>query len=282
MQTSPRPFAFVLMPFERAYDDVYELAICAACTEAGAYAERVDKQIFAGNILERVYNQIAKADLVIADMSDRNANVFYEVGYAHALGKTTILVTKDDADIPFDLKHYPHIVYGDSLSRLKVELLRSVQWHLANPTSTAANLPDVSVRVNGVEIVGEPRVPAKVRGAENSIRLGVSLKNVSRRSIRTLNFRLALVVPESVVGATDERSQPYLGIMDEGRRTFACTTALTLLPEQLDLLHFRLSPANAGVEVTGENYECCIRLYFESGTLDYPFTISVGGGANAG
>ena len=66
MATAPRPFAFVLMPFAASYDDVYHLAIAEACKEAGAYAERVDHQIFAGNILERVFNQIAKADLVIA------------------------------------------------------------------------------------------------------------------------------------------------------------------------------------------------------------------------
>ena len=130
MSTSPRPFAFVLMPFATGFDDVFKLAIQAACADAGAYAERVDQQIFTGNILERVFNQIAKADLIVADMSERNANVFYEVGYAHALGKTTILLTRRAEDIPFDLQQYPHIVYGDSLSRLKTELVRSVRWHL--------------------------------------------------------------------------------------------------------------------------------------------------------
>ena len=56
-------------------------------------------------------------------MSDRNPNVFYEVGYAHAKQKTCILLTADAADIPFDLKHQRHIVYGTSIVGLKQKLI---------------------------------------------------------------------------------------------------------------------------------------------------------------
>ena len=58
----------------------------------GAYAERVDEQIFNESILQRIYNQISKADIITADMTDRNENVFYETGYAHTLGKQVILL----------------------------------------------------------------------------------------------------------------------------------------------------------------------------------------------
>lgn len=107
MATTPKPFCFVLMPFEPSFSDVYEIGIKETCTTAGAYCERVDEQIFDGRILDRIYNQISKADFIIADMTGRNANVFYEVGYAHALGKRTILLTQKSDDIPFDLKHFP-------------------------------------------------------------------------------------------------------------------------------------------------------------------------------
>ena len=158
MSTSPKPFAFVLMPFSKDFDDAFDLAIRPACDAAGAYAERVDKQIFTGSILERVYNQIAKADLVVADMSERNSNVFYEVGYAHALGKTTLLLTRNAEDIPFDLKHYPHIVYADRLTDLRRELEQRVRWHLENPEKTATTSSSVRVRVNGTSLVDRPTV----------------------------------------------------------------------------------------------------------------------------
>ena len=90
-KTSPKPFIFVLMPFSDEFDDVYKLGIKPACEKVGAYAERVDEQIFKETILQRIYNQIAKADIIISEMTGRNPNVFYETGYAHALGKNVIL-----------------------------------------------------------------------------------------------------------------------------------------------------------------------------------------------
>ena len=98
--TRPKPFVFVLMPFDPAFIDVYQLGIKTACERAGAYAERPDEQIFTESILQRIYNQIAKADVIVADMTDRNPNVFYEVGYAHALGKVVVLLTQNKDDIP--------------------------------------------------------------------------------------------------------------------------------------------------------------------------------------
>jgi len=70
-------------------------------------------------------------------MTGRNPNVFYEVGYAHALGKTVILLTRNTDDIPFDLKHYPHIIYGGSIAGLKDDLGKRIAYHLANPTREA-------------------------------------------------------------------------------------------------------------------------------------------------
>lgn len=56
-------------------------------------------------------------------MTGRNPNVFYEVGYAHALGKIVLLLTQKADDIPFDLKHKQHIIYGNNGS--KIQNLRS-------------------------------------------------------------------------------------------------------------------------------------------------------------
>ena len=131
--TAPKPFVFVLMPFSAEFTDIYELGIKAACKDAGAYCERVDEQIFLENILERVYNQISKADIIVADMSGRNPNVFYEVGYAHALNKIVILLTKTADDIPFDLKHYTHIIHEGSITWLKLQLETRLRWCIQNP-----------------------------------------------------------------------------------------------------------------------------------------------------
>lgn len=121
-------FAFVLMPFSDDFNDIYKFGIKEAAEELGVIAERVDEQIFKEDILDRIYRQIEIADIVIADMSGKNANVFYEVGYAHAKDKVCILLTSNIGDIPFDLKHRRHIVYGESIDFLRSEISKELEW----------------------------------------------------------------------------------------------------------------------------------------------------------
>lgn len=120
-------FAFVLMPFDKKFNDIYKLGIQKTAKTFGISAERVDEQIFhKENILERIYSQISAADFIIADMTDRNPNVFYETGYAHAKGKMCLLLTSNADDIPFDLKHHRHIIYGRSIENLIQQLEREL------------------------------------------------------------------------------------------------------------------------------------------------------------
>lgn len=121
-------FAFVLMPFHEDFDDIYKMGIKETASTLDILAERVDEQIFQEGILERIYRQIECADIIIADMSGQNPNVFYEVGYAHAREKTCILLTKNSEDIPFDLKHHRHIIYGSSITNLRGSLISELAW----------------------------------------------------------------------------------------------------------------------------------------------------------
>lgn len=121
-------FAFVLMPFLKDFEDIYKLGIKEAALSLGIKAERVDEQIFREGILERIYRQIENADIIIADMSGQNPNVFYEVGYAHAKEKLCILLTNNVDDIPFDLKHHRHIVYEESIIKLKDLIINELVW----------------------------------------------------------------------------------------------------------------------------------------------------------
>ena len=77
---------------------------------------------------ESLWDSSDAADIIIADMSGKNPNVFYEVGYAHAKDKLCLLLTNDAADIPFDLKHKRHIVYGGSIQRLREQLTTELRW----------------------------------------------------------------------------------------------------------------------------------------------------------
>jgi len=121
-------FAFVLMPFDSSFDDTYQMGIKETASSLNIRAERVDEQIFREGILERIYRQIDISDIIIADMTGQNPNVFYEVGYAHAKEKICILLTNNADDIPFDLKHHRHIVYGNSIETLRNNLKKELMW----------------------------------------------------------------------------------------------------------------------------------------------------------
>ncbi|MFN3853592.1 MAG: hypothetical protein ACK4M0_04275 [Phreatobacter sp.] len=120
-------FAFVLMPFEKAFDDVYQLGIKAAASACDVLAERVDEQFYSETMLRRIYQQIEAADFIIADVTGRNPNVMYEVGYAHAKDKICTLLTQRVDDIPFDLRHHRHVVYS-SVTDLLAKLTAEIEW----------------------------------------------------------------------------------------------------------------------------------------------------------
>jgi len=152
--TLPKPFVFVLMPFDKDFDDIYKFGIKGAAEDVGAYAERLDEQLFVEGMLDRIFNQISKSDVLIADMTGRNPNVFYEVGYAHALGKIVLLLTKDSKDIPFDLTHRQHIIYGGSIERLRSELAECLKWAINESKSQAEGKSSecISLQIFGIDI----------------------------------------------------------------------------------------------------------------------------------
>lgn len=127
MQFPRNGLAFVVMPFDPQFDDLYKLGIKSVLEADSFRCERVDEQdFFTEDVLQRIIGQIKESNIIIAIMTNRSANVFYEVGFAHALEKTTILLTSKDTDIPFNLKHHPHIIYN-SIIDLKEKLDKKVK-----------------------------------------------------------------------------------------------------------------------------------------------------------
>jgi AraC-like DNA-binding protein len=190
--TAPKPFVFVLMPFDKEFDDVYKLGIKPACKNAGAYAERVDEQLFQDSILDRIYNQIAKADIIISDMTGKNPNVFYESGYAHALGKAVILITNNGEDIPFDLKHYPHIIYEGSIADLIPEIERRVKYLIDEPSQITIFESAIEYYIDGNNLADEPTIDymEEGHGGLSRLKLQFDAYNSIEHTIKTQSFKL--------------------------------------------------------------------------------------------
>lgn len=140
--------AFVLMPFSEEYQDIYELGIKEAAKEFNVTAKRLDDQIFDSDMLQEIYRQIDKSDFIIADMTGRNPNVFYEVGYADAKKKMIILLTQNSNDIPFDLSHRPHVIYEGSITKLKNELKTRIEWIIKEIDKRINSPVSISLKVD--------------------------------------------------------------------------------------------------------------------------------------
>lgn len=107
---------FVIMPFNEKLNSIYESIIKIVLKEIKYNALRADEIFTSKPIIDDIWQNIKKSKFLIADLTDRNPNVFYELGLAHALSKDVILLTQNLNDIPFDLRHYRIIVYQDTIS----------------------------------------------------------------------------------------------------------------------------------------------------------------------
>lgn len=275
--TSPKLFVFVLMPFSEEFDDVYRLAIKAACTNAGVYCERVDEQIFQGSILERVYNQISKADLIIADMTGRNPNVFYEVGYAHALNKNVILLTRNAADIPFDLRHYQHIVYS-KMHALEVELERRVKWYVDHAADATPTAPEMLQLFYGGKLFQSPqaiRVKAADFEADVYLDVSFSLYNPTSQTLLGEKYRLSIIMPkrfyflETPGYRADNIPQP------DGRFMYLLPSISDMLPGSWRAVSFSLKGPK---ELKREGLlPGTLRVFTEVGSKDYELQLDLYG-----
>ena len=271
--TRPKPFVFVLMPFAVEFDDTYHQGIRATCQQLGLHCQRADEQIFDGTILDNVYTQIARADVVVAEMSGRNPNVFYETGYAHALGKQVILLTREAADIPFDLSQYPHIVYEGQIDRLKDGLERRLQWVLDNPRGSLARVEHpLAFLIAGRRLEGPVVIPYHLRAAENMeyMELELAIHNESRRPVQTGQVQLAIVTPEDVSGANSMDGRVHLA---DGRYLFAFKPLPPMFPDAWCAVTLGMVKERGHAYEADTEAQFVIRCYTELGATDFPFTV---------
>lgn len=104
---------FVIMPFgvselNIVYEDFVKPTLEDSC---GLRCERGDDVFGSNVIVDDIRKSIVKAQLIVADLTGRNANVFYEVGIAHTLNKVVLLLAQSIDDVPFDLRHRRVLLY---------------------------------------------------------------------------------------------------------------------------------------------------------------------------
>lgn len=129
---------FVMMPFAAPHGDYYSKVYKPAIEKAGLRAMRADTEIFGtGKIMDQIWSGIHSAKVLVAELTTRNPNVFYELGLAHALEKPVVLVCGNESDVPFDLKHIRVIYYDTSDpfwgNKLMDKVAENILSAIANP-----------------------------------------------------------------------------------------------------------------------------------------------------
>ncbi len=125
--TSTSNLCFVVMPAQAEFEAVYESLISPVCKKFGLGLLRIHESLARG-LTESVRTLIQHARLCVADLSNPNPDILYEVGIAHALGKPIVLITRQISEIPSNLASIRYIVYDpDSPEKARPSLEHSIE-----------------------------------------------------------------------------------------------------------------------------------------------------------
>jgi hypothetical protein len=197
--TPSAKLCFVIMPFKEERWEVFKHGIEPACVQAGFQAVRVDQLQGVFNITREIIEHIFRCDVIIAEVTDQNPNVFYEMGVAHTIGNKTIMIAQKAADLPFDIRNYRCIIYKQSvegLQRLQKDLVASLQeiekWR-AKPSNPVQDFkpPDAFVLNSDFE-----RLQKTLRQKEELLAAAQMETAAVQKQLREKDERLKLAVPK--------------------------------------------------------------------------------------
>ena len=106
---------FVVMQFPEPYNQLYEDVIKPVTAAFGLRTYHAGDVFGPGLILHDVAQGIVDAKVIVAEITPPNQNVFYELGYAHALAKPTILLAERGKQLPFDISGYRVLFYDNTI-----------------------------------------------------------------------------------------------------------------------------------------------------------------------
>jgi hypothetical protein len=125
---------FVLMPFSSPFEEIYQDHIKPTVQAVGLKCVRADDVFSTNPVMQDIWTLINNSHYLIAELTGRNANVMYELGIAHTIGKDVILICQNTDDVPFDFRHLRYYRYeytprgctklAESLRNAISELLR--------------------------------------------------------------------------------------------------------------------------------------------------------------
>lgn len=134
--TTTKHQIFVIQPFNKSAEGIYDL-IRSAAASVNANVMRADSIVLSGaDIVSSIESAIQSSSLLIADVTNANPNVMYEIGFARAQNKPLLLIANSSRSIPFDLARVRVVIYDSSSPNEFIERLsRSIIEALKTPAA---------------------------------------------------------------------------------------------------------------------------------------------------
>lgn len=183
--TSGQDQCFVIMPFGGWFNNYYETIFIPAIKDAGLVSQRADDLFRPGNIMGDIWKYTNEAKIILADLTGKNANVFYELGLAHALAKPAILVVDSIDDVPFDLRALRVLEYDKNDpewgSVLKEKITKSIGELLEEPQlSVPATFIETTPQRGTQTVSPEQKDIIELRQELENLRQEISLSTRAR------------------------------------------------------------------------------------------------------
>jgi hypothetical protein len=125
------------MPFAEPFETYYKKIIKPAVDDNELYAVRGDSLFRSTHIMDDIWSAITDSTLVIAELTGKNPNVYYELGLSHAMRKPAILISSNIEDVPFDLRPLRVLIYDkndpDWGETLKFNISKAIDKTLSSP-----------------------------------------------------------------------------------------------------------------------------------------------------
>ena len=110
-------YVFVAMPFAPEFENIYDFGLRLPIEQNNLLPVRTDKEFFVGSIMDEIKQRINDSAFIVADVTTLNPNVMFELGYAHGCQKPTIIISRSDQKLPFDVAGMNVIFYDPLLIR---------------------------------------------------------------------------------------------------------------------------------------------------------------------
>lgn len=240
---------FVVMPFKPLFQTQYEKIIRPAVEETGFRCIRADEIYSKPRIVDDIWKSIRSARFIVAEMTDKNPNVFYEIGLAHAIGKPIIIMTRNEGDVPFDLKALRYLFYdtsdpfwGENLKNALKTMIENIiqeeglSSYLDGITSLGGIVYPTNPDAQTIQKIDNKSVPEiygvwggsfKVNPRSYEGVINISQKNEELSGIMTITYfteDVVTVVQESFTGRVNENSVTLTGVNYTFLRKGSATT----------------------------------------------------------